>query len=116
MSEPVPAAALISYDDFAKVALRVGLVVSAEKHPNADRLLVLKVDVGEEAPRQIVAGIAKFYEPEALVGKRVVVVTNLAPAKLRGVESQGMLLAAGGSEIASLLTPLHEVAAGAVVK
>ena len=116
VSETAATPATITYDEFAKVALRVGLIQSAEKHPNADRLLVLKVDVGEEVPRQIVAGIAKFYEPEVLVGKRVVVVTNLAPAKLRGVESQGMLLAAGGSEIASLLMPLHEVAAGAVVK
>ncbi|GDX78256.1 methionine--tRNA ligase [Deltaproteobacteria bacterium] len=113
---PAPGSTLISYDDFAKVALRIGVIVSAEKHPNADRLLVLKVDVGEETPRQIVAGIAKVYEPEALVGKRIVVVVNLAPAKLRGVESQGMLLAAGGSDVASLLTPIHEVPAGSVVK
>ncbi|MSQ03545.1 MAG: methionine--tRNA ligase [Myxococcales bacterium] len=116
MSEPTVAPPTITYEDFAKVALRVGVVLSAEKHPNADRLLVLKVDVGEPEPRQIVAGIAKVYEPEVLVGKRIVVVVNLAPAKLRGIESQGMLLAAGGSDVASLLTPLHEVAAGAIVK
>ena len=116
MSEPALAPSTITYDDFAKVALRIGIVLSAEKHPNADRLLVLKVDVGEPEPRQIVAGIAKVYEPEILVGKRIVVVVNLAPAKLRGVESQGMLLAAGGSDVASLLTPLHEVAAGSIVK
>ena len=116
MSEAALAPATITYDDFAKVALRIGIVLSAEKHPNADRLLVLKVDVGEPEPRQIVAGIAKVYEPETLVGKRIVVVVNLAPAKLRGVESQGMLLAAGGSDVASLLMPLHEVAAGSIVK
>lgn len=115
VSEPAPLP-LITYDEFSKVALRIGVVVSAEKHPNADRLLVLQVDVGESAPRQIVAGIAKVYEPEILVGKRVVVVVNLAPAKLRGLESQGMLLAAGGSDVASLLVPLHEVAAGSIVK
>ncbi len=111
-----PLVPTITYDDFSKVALRVGLVLSAEKHPNADRLLVLQVDVGETTPRQIVAGIAAHYAPEVLVGKRIVVVTNLAPAKLRGVESQGMLLAAGGADIASLLSPLHDVAAGSVVK
>jgi methionyl-tRNA synthetase len=116
MSDTPETAALITYDDFAKVQLRVGIVLSAERHPNADRLLVLKVDVGEAAPRQIVAGIAKVYAPEVLVGKRIVVVANLAPAKLRGVESQGMLLAAGGSDVASLLSPIHDVDAGSVVK
>lgn len=115
-AEPQTAIPLITYDDFAKIALRVGLVVSAERHPNADRLLVLKVDVGEVQPRQIVAGIAKVYQPEELVGKRIIVVTNLAPAKLRGVESQGMLLAGGGSDIASLLTTLHDLAPGSIVK
>lgn len=116
MSEVAELPANITYDDFAKVALRVGIVVAAEKHPNADRLLVLQVDIGEAQPRQIVAGIAKVYDPEVLVGKRIIVVANLAPAKLRGVESQGMLLAAGGSDVASLLTPIHDVAAGSIVK
>ncbi len=116
VTKEVPVSDTITYDDFSKVALRVGLVVTAEKHPNADRLLVLKVDVGEAEPRQIVAGIAKHYAPEALVGKRVVVVINLAPAMLRGVESRGMLLAAGGADIASLLSPLHDVAPGSIVK
>jgi methionyl-tRNA synthetase len=94
----------ISYDDFAKVALRVGLVLSAEKHPKADRLLVLQVDLGEETPRQIVAGIADKFAPEALVGRKVVVVANLAPVKLRGVESRGMLLAAGGQQVVDLVS------------
>ncbi len=116
LPKEVPVSDTITYDDFSKVALRVGLVVSAEKHPNADRLLVLKVDVGEPEPRQIVAGIAKHYAPEDLLGKRIVVVTNLAPAMLRGVESRGMLLAAGGADIASLLSPLHDVAPGSIVK
>ena len=123
VSEPTPppaqapaASPNITYDDFAKVALRVGKVVAAEKHPNADRLLVLQVDVGEPEPRQIVAGIAKVYTPEQLVGQRIVVVVNLAPAKLRGVESRGMLLAAGGSDVASLLTTLHDLAPGSIVK
>jgi methionyl-tRNA synthetase len=94
----------ISYDDFAKVALRVGLVLSAEKHPKADRLLVLQVDLGEETPRQIVAGIADKFAPEALVGRKVVVVANLAPVKLRGIESRGMLLAAGGQQVVDLVS------------
>ena len=83
---------MITIDDFAKVDLRTAEVLSAEAHPNADRLLVLKVRVGEEE-RQIVAGIRAHYEAEALVGKTIVVVANLQPVTLRGVESQGMLLA-----------------------
>ncbi len=90
--------------DFAKVALRAGRVVSAEAHPNATKLLVLGVDVGEAEPRQIVAGIATKYAPAELIGKRVVVVANLAPIELRGVMSQGMLLAAGGKEVVDMVT------------
>lgn len=116
VSEPLPELPLITYDDFAKVGLRVGKIVAAARIPKADRLLQLQVDVGEEQPRQIVAGIAKVYEPEALVGQRVIVVVNLAPVKLRGVESQGMLLAGGGSDVASLLTTLHDLPPGSVVK
>jgi methionyl-tRNA synthetase len=118
----VPAAApvadlpLIEYDDFAKVQLRTGVILTADKHPKADRLLVLSVDVGEEKPRTIVAGIAAVYEPAELVGKTVIVVCNLKPAKLRGIESQGMLLAAGGSDVASILTPYRPVPAGSIVK
>ncbi|MBN2799466.1 MAG: methionine--tRNA ligase [Deltaproteobacteria bacterium] len=99
---PAPPAE-ISYEDFAKVALKVGEVKAAERHPSADRLLVLQVDIGEEKPRQIVAGIAAKFAPQALIGRRVVVVANLAPAQLRGVESQGMLLAAGGAEVIDLV-------------
>ena len=78
--------------DFQQVDLRVATILSAENHPNADRLLVLKVDLGGEH-RQIVAGIRASYDPATLVGKKIVVVANLEPANLRGVESQGMLLA-----------------------
>ena len=104
-AEPAVAAgkAPISYDDFAKLELKVGKIVGAEKHPNADRLLVLKVDVGEAAPRTIVAGIAKKFAPEELVGRSVVVVCNLIPAKLRGIMSEGMLLAAGGDQLVDLV-------------
>lgn len=102
--EPKPAppegVALLTIDEFMKVDLRVARVVSCERVEGAEKLLKLRVDLGTEE-RQIVAGIAKAYAPEALVGKRIVVVANLKPARLRGVESQGMLLAAdlGGRPI-----------------
>ncbi len=84
----------IKIDDFRKVELRVGKVVEATAHPNADRLNVLKVDIGGGEQRQLVAGVRKWYEPESMVGKTVIVLVNLQPATLRGVESQGMVLAA----------------------
>ena len=85
---------LIEIADFAKIDLRVGEVRSAERIPKADKLLLLTVDIGEEKPRQILAGIAQYYTPEQMLGRRIVVVANLKPRKLRGFESQGMLLAA----------------------
>ncbi|MCR5787406.1 MAG: methionine--tRNA ligase [Acholeplasmatales bacterium] len=88
---------LITIDDFDKVELAVGKILEARKHPKADKLLVFKVDLGTEV-RQIVSGIAKFYEPEKLIGKKVVVVKNLAPIKLRGEESCGMLLCASNQD------------------
>ena len=94
----------IAYDDFAKVELRVAKVLEARPHPNADKLLLLQVDLGEEAPRQIVAGIKAHYTPESLVGKKIVIVANLAPATLRGETSSGMLLAATSGEKVILLT------------
>ena len=90
--------ARITIDRFAEVELRTGRILEAAPHPDADRLLVMQVDVGEPRPRQIVAGIRASWAPEELVGRTVVVVTNLQPAKLRGVESQGMLLAVRGTE------------------
>ncbi len=94
----------IQYDDFARVELRVAKVLEARPHPNADKLLLLQVDLGEESPRQVVAGIKAHYTPEALVGKNIVVVANLAPAVLRGETSNGMLLAATSGEKVVLLT------------
>jgi methionyl-tRNA synthetase len=88
----------IEIDDFAKVDLRVGQVLSAERVPKADKLLLLKVDLNEENPRQLLAGIAQYYEPEKLIGRKVVVVANLKPRKLRGFESQGMVVAASYGE------------------
>ena len=88
----------IEIGDFAKVDLRVGQVLSAERVPKADKLLLLKIDIGEEQPRQVLAGIAQYYEPESLIDRKVVVVANLKPRKLRGFESQGMVVAASYGE------------------
>lgn len=106
---------MISIDDFRKVELKVATVKSAEAHPNADKLIVLQVDLGSEQ-RQICAGIRNHYTPEELVGKQVVVVANLETAKLRGLESQGMLLAASDDGRVIILTPEKPVLAGAPVK
>lgn len=112
-----PMADTIAYGDFAKVELRVARVLEARPHPNADRLMLLQVDVGEEAPRQIVAGIRQHYAPEQLVGKRIVVVCNLEPAMLRGEASNGMLLAAtSGEKVVVLTVDDPECAAGAPIK
>ena len=105
---------MITIEDFQKVDLRIARIVSAEPHPNADRLVVLKIDVGGEE-RQIVAGIRASYAPETLVGRSIVVVANLAPAMLRGVESQGMLLATRDGDRVVLLGPEIEVPAGSKV-
>jgi methionyl-tRNA synthetase len=93
-AEPAPASGIISIDEFAKVQMRVGLVLTAERVKGADKLLHMQVDVGEAEPRSIVAGIAEAYTPEELVGRRVVIVANLQPRKLRGIPSNGMVLAA----------------------
>lgn len=89
---------LIDIDDFAKVDLRVGQVITAERLPKSDKLLLLNVDIGEEKPRQILAGIAQYYEPEQMLNRKVVIVANLKPRKLRGHESQGMVVAASIGE------------------
>ena len=93
-----PLAETIAIDDFAKVDLRVATVLEAERVPKADKLLRLVVDLGEAQPRQILAGIAQYYSPESMVGRKIIVVANLAPRKLRGLESNGMLLAASVGE------------------
>jgi methionyl-tRNA synthetase len=106
----------ITIDDFAKVDLRVAQILVAERVPKADKLLRLEVDLGYEK-RQILAGIAEYYEPEKLVGRKIVIVANLAPRKMRGLESNGMLLAAsleGGSPV--LASFLEEVPLGARLK
>ena len=87
-------AGLITIEDFAKVEMRVGEILTAERVPKSDKLLRFTIDLGEVSPRQILAGIAQYYEPEGLIGRKVIVVSNLQPRKLRGFESQGMVLAA----------------------
>lgn len=106
----------IAYDEFAKVDLRVGVVLSAEPHPKADKLIVLQVDLGTER-RQILAGLRGYYEPARLVGRQIIVVANLAPRTMRGLESQGMLLAATNRETDSVifLTPERPSTPGARV-
>ena len=115
VAAPVGVAELIDYHDFAKVQLRTARVVAAEKVQGATKLLRLEVLMGEER-RQIVAGIALYYEPEKLIGKTVVVVSNLKPATIRGVESQGMLLAASKGESLRIITVDGDLSSGAVVK
>ena len=95
----------IGIEDFTKVELKVGTIISAEKHPKADRLLVEQIDLGEET-RQIVSGIAASFSPEDVVGKKVIVVTNLKPVKLRGVESQGMILCASNADDVTIVKDL----------
>jgi len=97
-AEAVAGVAHIDITDFAKVDLRVGEVKTAERIPKADKLLLMSVDIGEDKPRQLLAGIAQYYEPETLIGRKIVVVANLKPRKMRGYESQGMLLAASVGE------------------
>lgn len=105
---------VITYDDFKKIELKVAKVLSAEAVPGATKLLKLQIDLGSEQ-RQIVAGVALAYRPEELVGKLIVVVANLAPAVIRGVESNGMLLAATSPTVMALLTPDREIVPGASV-
>ena len=105
---------LITIDDFAKVELKVGKILECEPHPKADRLLVSKIDIGGEV-RTIVSGIRKYYSEKDLIGKKVIVVTNLKPVNLRGVESNGMILAASDDENLSVLTVLKDVKEGSKV-
>ena len=98
----------VTIDDFAKLQFKVGTIVKCEPHPKADRLLVEQIDLGGEV-RQIVSGIAKHYKPEELIGKQVVVVTNLKPVKLRGVESYGMILCATDDKDLSFVTVAKEM-------
>ncbi len=103
----------VSFDDWKKLDLRVGKILEVENHPNADKLLVMKVDIGEETPRTIVAGLKKYYSLEDLKGQEVVIFANLEPVDLRGVKSEGMVLAAGKGEKVVFISPEKVIDAGA---
>ena len=106
---------MITIEEFANVEIKVGRVLEARQVEGSNKLIVMKVDTGEE--RQIVAGIGKAYKPDALIGKGIVVVTNLQPARLMGVESQGMLLAASDNEgNLSIIVPEKKIKEGSKVK
>jgi methionyl-tRNA synthetase len=106
---------LIDIDYFKKVKLRTAEILSAEKVAGADKLLRLQVQLGQET-RQVLAGIAQWYAPESLVGRQVVIVANLKPARIRGLESQGMLLAAQDQEGVVILTPQRKTEPGSEVR
>ena len=120
--QPIPDAApkipeFITIDDFAKIELRVAQIKVAERIPKADKLLRLEVDLGYET-RQILSGIAEYYTPESLIGRKIVIIANLAPRKMRGLESNGMLLAAslGDGDKPVLAGFLEDVPLGARLK
>lgn len=113
-TKPVVEEEFITIDEFDKIKLKVAEVLSVEDHPNADKLLVLKLKLGDET-RQVVSGIKKYYNKEELVGKKVVVVTNLKPIKLRGVESHGMVLAASCDGKLTLVSTLEDISSGAQI-
>ena len=107
---------MITIEDFKKVEIKVGQVMAAERVTGSDKLLKLTVEVGEAMPRQIIAGIGKTYEPEALLGKQLAVLVNLEPRSIMGLESQGMVLAASGDAGPVILVPERPVPSGAVLK
>jgi len=109
------AKAPIDFEDFQKIDLRVATVLEASPVPKADKLLLVKLDTGDSQPRQVVAGIAEHWTPQQLVGRQVIVVANLKPRKLRGVESQGMILAVKREDGLELLTPSANVTPGSPV-
>ena len=107
---------MINYDDFAKLEIKIGTIKSVVIVEDADRLLKLTVDVGEEEDRQIVSGIREFFaEPEVLVGRQCPFLTNLEPRTIKGLESQGMIMAGGDGETFTLLHPDNEVPAGTLI-
>ncbi len=107
----------ISIEDFAKIKIKIGTIVSAEKVPDADKLIKFTVDLGEETPRQILSGIAIYYsDPSILVGKQVPVIANLAPRVIRGHESQGMILYAVGENFLTTISPASLAENGTEIK
>lgn len=111
-AEASPEKVFATIEDFQKIEIRLGTVISVDVVEGADKLFVLKVDLGEESPRQILSGIREFVQPEELLGKQFPFVTNLAPRMLRGHESQGMILAGGDAETLALLAPTNTLPNG----
>lgn len=107
---------MITFEDFAKVELKVGTVMDAEDVEESEKLLKLKVDLGEEKPRQILAGVKKWYKPKDFIGKQVVVVVNLEPRTMMGLESQGMMLAADSEDGPVFLTVPKKVPSGTKIR
>lgn len=107
---------MITIDDFAKVELKVGTVLEAEDLEESEKLIKLKVDLGEEEPRQILAGVKQWYKPKDFVGKQVVVVVNLEPRKMMGLESAGMMLAADSEDGPVFLKPAKKVLPGTKIR
>ena len=105
----------IPYSDFAKLDLRVGKILEVEDHPNADKLYVLKVDLAEKEPRQIVAGLKPYYKKSQLLNKKAIFVANLEPKEVRGIESNGMILAASSDEKVIFLTTESDIEQGAKI-
>jgi len=106
---------MATIDDFRKLELKVAQIKEVIEHPNADRLFVITLDLGDKT-KQVVAGIRSAYQKEELIGKQVVVVDNLDPVILRGVESQGMILAASDESGIAILSPLRQMKLGSIVK
>jgi len=119
-TKPAPKAAAepteISIEQFGQVKLKVATVLTAERIPKADKILKLTLDAGEDEPRTVVAGVAQHYAPEELVGLQVVIVANLKPAKLRGITSQGMVLAAVGPDGLCVVSPSKPTPVGSQVR
>lgn len=105
---------MVSFQDFKNMDIRIAQIKEVKEHPNADRLYILRIDIGGEE-REIVAGIRMHYKPDELLGKKIVVLVNLEPATIRGVQSNGMLLAASDKERIVILTPEKEIAPGSKI-
>jgi|SRR3989344_2147296 len=107
---------MINIDDFAKVEMRVGTVLEAQEVEGSEKLIKLSVDLGEEEPRIVLTGVKEWYSPEEFVGKQFVFVSNLEPRPMMGMESQGMIMAAGGEDKPILLVPQEKIANGAKIR
>jgi len=106
---------MVSFDDFKKIDLRIARITEVQEHPNADRLYLIAIEIGDKQ-KQVVAGLKGHYSPEELKGKEVVVVDNLEPATIRGIKSEGMILAAQGDEKIAIIVPEKEVKTGSLIK